>query len=141
MQKTKKITTLHQFFRQLKDPRINRSKKHLIIDIVILSILAVLSGTESYDSIELFGKTNNAFIKQFLKLPHGITSHDTINRVFSVLNTRNFERLFIKWTNNLKEERVFKNVIAIDGKRLRGSKRYFTFKVSCSYGACLERDR
>ena len=97
------MTTLHQVFRQLNDPRINHSKKHLLIDIVILSILAVLSGAESYDSIELFGKTNYAFLKQFLKLPNGIPSHDTINRVFSVLNSRHFERLFIKWTNNLKE--------------------------------------
>ena len=55
------MTTLHQIFGQLSDPRINRGKKHLLIDIVILSILAVLSGAESYDSIELFGITNYTF--------------------------------------------------------------------------------
>ena len=122
------MTTLHQVFKQLNDPRINRSKKHLLIDIIILSILAVLSGAESYDSIELFGKTNYAFLKQFLKLPNGIPSHDTINRVFTVLNSRHFERLFIQWTNSLKEKGVFEKVIAIDGKTLRGSKDTFHSK-------------
>ena len=122
------MTTLHQIFGQLSDPRINRGKKHLLIDIVILSILAVLSGAESYDSIELFGITNYTFLKQFLKLPNGIPSHDTVNRVFSVLNSRHFERLFIEWTNSLKEEGVFEKVIAIDGKALRGSKDTFHSK-------------
>ena len=122
------MTTFHQVFRQLNDPRIKRSKKHLLIDIIILSILAVLSGAESYDSIELFGKTNYAFLKQFLKLPNGIPSHDTINRVFSVLNSRHFERLFIQWTNSLKEKGIFEKVIAIDGKTLRGSKDTFHSK-------------
>ena len=62
------MTSLHQTFRQLHDPRINRKKKHLLLDIIILSILAVLCGAESYDSIELFGKTNYAFLKQLLRL-------------------------------------------------------------------------
>ncbi|MDD2475887.1 MAG: transposase family protein [Dysgonamonadaceae bacterium] len=76
------MTTLHQIFGQLSDSHFYRSKKHVLIDIVILSILAVLSGTESGDSIELFSKTNYAFLKQFLKLTNGIPSHDAINRVF-----------------------------------------------------------
>jgi hypothetical protein len=60
-------TTLHQAFRALPDPRVERGKRHNLLDIIILSILAVLSGAESYDSIELFGKQNLAFLKQFLK--------------------------------------------------------------------------
>jgi len=100
------MTSLHQTFRQLHDPRINRKKKHLLLDIIILSILAVLCGAESYDSIELFGKTNYDFLKQLLSLPNGIPSHDTINRVFSILNPKQFERLFIKWSNNLKNSGV-----------------------------------
>jgi hypothetical protein len=49
-------TSLHRIFGQLSDPRINRKKKHLLIDIVILGVLAVLSGAESWDAIELYGK-------------------------------------------------------------------------------------
>jgi len=119
------MTSLHQTFSRLHDPRINRQKKHLLLDILILSILAVLCGAESYDSIELFGKTNYAFLKQILKLPNGIPSHDTINRVFSILNAKQFERLFIQWSNKMKESGVLEKVIAIDGKTVRGSKDSF----------------
>jgi len=116
------MTSLHQTFRHLRDPRIDRQKKHLLLDIIILSILAVLCGAESYDSIELFGKTNHAFLKQILELPNGIPSHDTINRLFSMINPKQFERLFIQWSNNLKDIGVLEKVVAIDGKTVRGSK-------------------
>jgi hypothetical protein len=75
-------------------------------------------GAESWDSIQLFGKTNYAFLKQFLSLPDGIPSHDTINRVFGMINTRQFERLFIQWPNNMKESKILEKVIAIDGKTI-----------------------
>ena len=68
-------TSLHLAFSRLRDPRIERAKKHNLLNIIILSSLAVLSGAESYDSIELFGKTNSDFLKQFLGLnPHMIPS-------------------------------------------------------------------
>ncbi|GHT04687.1 hypothetical protein AGMMS49525_11310 [Bacteroidia bacterium] len=96
-----------------------------MLDIVILSILAVLCGAESYDSIELFGKTNLAFLRQILELKNGIPSHDTINRVLSLLHPRAFERLFMEWANTLKGSQVMEHVIAIDGKTVRGSKDSF----------------
>jgi predicted transposase YbfD/YdcC len=95
------------------------------MDIIILSILAVLCGAESYDSIALFGKENFSFLKQFLELKNGIPSHDTINRVFQALNPRQFERCFISWAQGLKEEGIMDRVIAIDGKTLRGTKDSF----------------
>jgi hypothetical protein len=94
------MTSLHQTFRQLHDPRLNRKKTHLLLDIIILSILAILYGAESYDSIELSGKTNYVFPKHILKLPNGIPSHDTINRVFSILNSSQFARPFIHHRNS-----------------------------------------
>ena len=118
-------TTIHQSFRGLSDPRVERRKKHSLLDIIILSILSVLSGAESYDSIELFGKQNFAFLKQFLELKNGIPSHDTINRVFQMLNPRQFERCFISWSKGLKEDGILERVIAIDGKTVRGSKDSF----------------
>ena len=78
--------------------------------------------------LNCMGKTNYVFLKQFLKLPHVIPSHDTINRVFPILNSRHFERLFIQWTTCLKEEGVFEKVIAVDGETLRGSKDTFHSK-------------
>ena len=100
----------------------------LLTDTVILSVLAVLCGAESYDSIELFGKINIDFLKRFLSLKNGIPSHDTINRVFQMLNPRQFERCFISWAQGLKEAGIKERVIAIDGKTARGSRDSFHAK-------------
>jgi predicted transposase YbfD/YdcC len=121
-------TSLHQSFKKLPDPRVERQKKHNLLDVIILSILAVLSGAESYDSIALFGKENFAFLKQILELKNGIPSHDTINRVFQALNPQLFERCFISWVQEIKDEKVLEKVIAIDGKTSRGSKDSFHHK-------------
>jgi predicted transposase YbfD/YdcC len=112
----------------MPDPRINRQKKHKLLDIIIMSILAVLSDAESYDTIELFGKTNIAFLKQFLELKNGIPSHDTINRVFQSLNPHLFEKCFISWAQGLKDDQILEKVIAIDGKTSRGTKDSFHHK-------------
>jgi len=119
------MTNLHQAFKSLKDPRIRRNRKHSLLDIIILSILAVLCGAESYDSIALFGRENFDFLKPFLELKNGIPSHDTINRVFQLLDPRQFERCFISWAQGLKDDRIIEQVIAIDGKTARGSKDSF----------------
>jgi predicted transposase YbfD/YdcC len=121
-------TSLHQAFMFLPDPRIDRQKKHILLDIIILSILAVLSGAESYDSIALFGKENIAFLKQFLELKKGIPSHDTINRVFQAINPHLFEKYFISWAQGLKDDKILEKVIAIDGKTSRGTKDSFHHK-------------
>ena len=121
-------TSLHLSFRSLHDPRINRCKQHALLDIIILSVLAVLCGAESYDQIHLFGKVNIDFLKQFLALKNGIPSHDTINRVFQMVNPYQFERCFISWAQGLKDEGIMERVIAIDGKTIRGSKDTFHSK-------------
>lgn len=118
-------TKLHQYFRQLPDPRINRNKKHLLIDIIILSILAVICGAESWDSIELFGKTKKHFLSKILRLPNGIPSHDTINRVFSMIRSDKFEEIFSRWVDSLREKGFSNEIIALDGKTVRGSKDSF----------------
>ena len=118
-------TSFHRTFSCLQDPRKDRCKKHNLMDIIVLSILAVLSGSESYDDIELFGKENSAFLKQILQLNNGIPSHDTINRVFQSIDPRHFEQCFIAWAQGLKEDGVIEGVIAIDGKTVRGSKDNF----------------
>jgi len=121
-------TSLHQVFRQISDPRVERRKLHNLLDIIILSILAVLCGADTYEEIELFGKENHSFLKQFLSLKNGIPSHDTVNRVFQMINPRRFERCFITWSQGLKEDHILERVIAIDGKTVRGSKDTFHHK-------------
>jgi predicted transposase YbfD/YdcC len=73
----------------------------------------------------MYGKMHLDMLRQILDLRHGIPSHDTINRVFSLLNPRQFERLFMEWANTLKESDVLEKVIAVDGKTVRGSKDSF----------------
>ena len=148
------VRSTSKAFRTLCDPRIERNKKHNLLDtayfvhstsIITLSILAVLCGADSYDEIELYGKENFAFLKQFLSLKNGVPSHDTINRVFQLLNPREFERCFILWAQGLKDEGIIERVIAIDGKTVRGSKDTFHHKSplhsvhawSCENGICL----
>ncbi|MET3115792.1 putative transposase YbfD/YdcC [Pedobacter sp. CG_S7] len=123
-----KKTSLQEHFESIPDYRINRNKKHLLSDILILSVLAVICGAESWDSIETFGKTKIDFLKIFLKLPNGIPSHDTINRVFSAVRPKFFEKAFVHWVDGLKNKDIKKELISIDGKCIRGSKDSFHSK-------------
>jgi predicted transposase YbfD/YdcC len=118
-------SSLFDYFAKLSDPRLNRNKKHNLANIIVLSILAVICGAESWDSIEEFGKSRIDFLKKILYLPNGIPSHDTINRVFSMLKPDKFEVVFISWVNSLRDNNIDKEVIAIDGKTIRGSKDSF----------------
>lgn len=123
-----KRTSLQEHFENIPDHRVNRNKKHLLSDILILSVLAVICGAESWDSIETFGKTKIDFLKIFLKLPNGIPSHDTINRVFSAVRPGFFEKAFVHWADGLKNRDIKKELISIDGKCIRGSKDSFHSK-------------
>jgi predicted transposase YbfD/YdcC len=114
-------TSIYNYFSQIPDPRIHRNKKHNLTDIIVLSILAVLCGAESYDSIVEFGKARIDFLKQVLKLPNGIPSHDTVNRVISLIKPDQFEKVFVQWVDSLRDKN-FQEVISLDGKTVRGSK-------------------
>jgi len=121
-------TSIYDFFSQIPDTRLNRNKKHKLTDIIVLSILAVLCGAESYDSIAEFGKARIEFLKQVLQLPNGIPSHDTINRVISLIKPDQFEKVFVQWAGSLKSTSKLNEVVAIDGKTVRGSKDSFHSK-------------
>jgi predicted transposase YbfD/YdcC len=118
-------TSLHKGFGNLIDARVNRNKRHLLIDIVIITIIAVLCGAESWDDVELYGKTKISFLKKILCLPNGIPSHDTINRVISSIKPEYFEKCFIDWVQTLLKRDIDVNVISIDGKTVRRSKDTF----------------
>ncbi|MDR2691129.1 MAG: ISAs1 family transposase [Dysgonamonadaceae bacterium] len=140
-------TSLHKAFRTLTDPRINRCKRHSLLDIIILSILEVLCVADTYEETELSGKENYCFLKQFLSLKNGIPSHDTVNRVFQRINPRRFERCLIMRAQELKDGHILEHVTAIDGKTVRGSKGTFHHKLplhsvhawSVENGICLAR--
>lgn len=107
-------------FRNIKDPRINRHKKHELLDIIIIALCAVICGAEDWQQIAAFGRERRDWLGRFLKLTNGVPSHDTFERVFDRLDPRTFHRCFQNWVAALAEDLKIKH-IAIDGKTLRGS--------------------
>jgi predicted transposase YbfD/YdcC len=108
-------------FGQLDDPRIERKKLHPMPEILLLTLCAVICGAESWDDIELFGKSKLMFLCQYLPYESGIPSDDTLRRFFRAIDTTQFQRLFVKWIQAWLSPEVAGKVVAIDGKTLRGS--------------------
>lgn len=109
------------FFTELDDPRIDRCKEHLLEDILFITIAAVICGAETWNDIENYGKSKEDWLRKHLNLPHGIPSHDTFNRLFSLLDPKQLENSFIKWVKSLAEI-TSGEIVSIDGKTIRGSR-------------------
>ncbi len=112
--------TLLEHFTHLSDPRIDRTKNHLLIDIVAIAILAVIAGADGWEAIVIFGLSRQGWLEQFLSLPNGIPSHDTFRRLFARLDPQQFQQCFRHWINALTQS-LGVQVIAIDGKALKQS--------------------
>ena len=104
----------------LTDPRIDRTKLHKLLDIVVIAICAVIAGADNWEDIAEFGQAKVDWFKRFLELPNGIPSHDTFNRVFARLDPQEFRQGFMSWISAVSEV-ISGQVIAIDGKVLRRS--------------------
>lgn len=116
----KRAPSIGKHFGGLEDPRIDRTKRHLLIDIVVIAICGVICGAETWVDIENFGKAKYPWFKTFLELPNGIPSHDTFGRVFNRLDAEQFQRCFLDWMRAVSK--IFKGqVVPIDGKTLRRS--------------------
>ena len=112
--------TIADHFNELEDPRIERTKRHKLIDIITITICAVICGADGWSDIELYGKCKYKWLKKFLELPNGIPSHDTFARVFSLLNPEQLQECFLKWIESISLI-TFGEIVAIDGKTLRHS--------------------
>jgi predicted transposase YbfD/YdcC len=109
-------------FSQLEDPRvINHNTRHTFIEILVLAFVATLCGCDDWVEVTLFCKSKKSLFKKFLELPNGIPSHDTFSRVFSMIDSQHFEEIFTVWMNELFEK-TRGEIIALDGKTLRGSR-------------------
>ena len=116
-----KTSTIIDYFSEMEDFRINRRKRHLLLDIISITIAATLCGCQGFDEIEDFGIVREAWLKTFLELPNGIPSHDTFNRVFSKMNPLKFEECFRNWVNDILGKHKGQ-LISIDGKTICGAK-------------------
>lgn len=112
--------TILECFAALPDPRVERTREHKLIDIIVIALCAVLCGAEAWTEVEFFGQVRKKWLRQFLALPHGIPSHDTFGRVFARLDPDRFAVCLLEWMQAVFQATNGK-IVAIDGKTLRGS--------------------
>lgn len=116
----KPLEAIEEHFSKVNDPRVERTKDHKLIDIVTIAICAVICGAEGWTDIEQFGNSKLVWLKTFLELPHGVPSHDTFGRVFSMIDAQQFQLAFWEWVCAVNDI-IQGQIINIDGKCLRGS--------------------
>jgi predicted transposase YbfD/YdcC len=107
-------------FSEVEDPRIDRNKKHLLTDIIVIVLCGVLSGVDDFEHIEEFASLREEWFRKFLPLPNSIASHDTMNRVFARIDTKQFEAAFVAWMEDVVRL-TDGEIVAFDGKTIRGS--------------------
>jgi predicted transposase YbfD/YdcC len=112
--------TMVTHFSFLKDPRVDRTKLHPLINILVIALSAIICGAEGWTDVELFGQSKRHWLAKFLDLSNGIPSHDTFGRVFAALDAEQFQVCFANWVQALCEK-LGGQVVAIDGKTLRHS--------------------
>lgn len=113
-----RIGGLIEHFEHLKDPRVERTREHELMDIVVIGLCCVICGGDSFNDMEQFGEAKAEWFKTFLKLPNGIPSHDTFNRLFGALDPQSFLECFLSWTQSVRAA-IPQEIVALDGKALR----------------------
>lgn len=114
------LAALDQHCNDLTDPRVERTKLHPLMDILVIAICAVIAGADNGEDVEAFGKAKQEWFQTFLALPNGIPSPDTFRRVFARLDPAQFQTCFVRWIAAVSQ-RLGGQVIAMDGQVLRRS--------------------
>ncbi len=112
--------SIARYFADLPDPRVDRTKKHALGDILVIALCAVVCGADSWEEVEAFGEAKRGWLKTFLTLPNGIPSHDTFYRVFARLDPQAFGDCVAGWMAGVCEATGLRH-IAVDGKAVRSA--------------------
>lgn len=112
--------TIRAHFGTVRDPRVERTKDHHLLDIITIALCAIICGADSWVEVEEFGNAKLGWFRSFLGLPHGIPSHDTFGRVFARLEPDQFQACFLTWVQSVAAV-TEREVVALDGKTLRRS--------------------
>ncbi|MEH1821959.1 MAG: ISAs1 family transposase, partial [Nostoc sp.] len=118
--KLKPKITIADHFLGIEDPRIDRTRRHNLMEIITIAVCAVICGADGWVAIETYGCAKYEWLKTFLDLPNGIPSHDTFARVFAQINPQQFQSCFLDWMKSVQKI-TSGEVVAIDGKTLRSS--------------------
>lgn len=113
--------SLLEHFADLTDPRVERTKLHQLLDVLVIAMCATICGAQGWEDFAEFGKAKQAWFETFLELPHGIPSPDTFRRVLSRLDPHEFEACFMRWVQAVNQI-ASGQIVALDGKQLRGSR-------------------
>ena len=117
---TSKSPVIFSHFDDLTDPRMDRTKCHLLIDMVVIALCAAICGAEGWADVERFGNKKKEWFARFLQLPGSIPSHDTFGRVFARLDTSEFYACLQRWVRTLNNA-LTDHGVRLDGKTLRHS--------------------
>jgi predicted transposase YbfD/YdcC len=117
---SKTSASFFDHFDTVEDPRIERCQRHKLCDILFLAVCAMIAGANDFVAMEKFGHAKRDWLKKFLELPHGIPSHDTLGRVFSLLDSDQFIQCFLGWVQTIHQITAGE-IIAVDGKTCRAS--------------------
>jgi len=114
------VPPLMDYFKGIKDPRVERNKLYPLIEVIVITILAVMAFAEGWEDIEAYGIAKQEWLKKFLPLQNGIPKHDVYRRVFNCLQPSAIEQCFMAWVRDIKQD-IAREIIAVDGKTVRGS--------------------
>ena len=123
------VESIGSYFESLSDPRHERNRKHLLVDIIVIAVCAIISGSDGPTAIHRWATNRKVWLSDFLALPNGIPSRDCIRRLLMVLSPEAFQKCFREWIaaelipapEDGNEEAPAERLTAIDGKTLRGS--------------------